>query len=208
MSPFHSRQWVPTRSAVPSRCSATSMPAWSPLVTVPSSSPAEARGPPARCWPLPRRAGRSTIACASECTHDTVARSAGHSLAGRSTSSTCTASTSTSYLPPPGVPVLVTVHLPPSWYSAEALVPSRPDTWLHGVSVSQHRAFPADAPLLPPIENGVPTRRLSARHAKHAFALCLGRICPEKGFHIAFDAAKTGGVAAAPGGRRVSLRGA
>ena len=98
------------------------------------------------------------------------------------------------YLPPPGVPVLVTVHLPPSWYAAEALVPSRPDTWLHGVSISQHQAFPAGAPLLPPIDNGVPTRRLSARHAKRGFALCLGRICPEKGFHIAFDAAKRAGV--------------
>jgi glycosyltransferase involved in cell wall biosynthesis len=98
------------------------------------------------------------------------------------------------YLPPPGVPVLVTAHLPPSWYPAEALAPSRPDTWLHGVSVSQHRTFPAGAPLLPPIENGVPTRRLSARHAKHAFALCLGRICPEKGFHVAFDAAKRAGL--------------
>ena len=94
------------------------------------------------------------------------------------------------YLPPPGVPVLVTAHLPPSWYPAEALVPSRPDTWLHGVSASQHRAFPADAPVLPPIENGVPTRRLSARHAKRSFALCVGRICPEKGFHIAIDAAR------------------
>jgi glycosyltransferase involved in cell wall biosynthesis len=98
------------------------------------------------------------------------------------------------YLPPPGVAVLVTAHLPPSWYPAEALVPSRPDTWLHGVSISQHHAFPAGAPLLPPIENGVPTQQLSARHAKRSFALCVGRICPEKGFHIAFDAAKRAGV--------------
>ena len=28
------------------------------------------------------------------------------------------------------------------------------------------------------------------RHAKRRFALALGRICPEKGFHIALDAAK------------------
>src|SRR5215207_2123353 len=38
------------------------------------------------------------------------------------------------YIPPPGVPVLVTLHLPPSWYGTEALAPARPDTWLHCVS--------------------------------------------------------------------------
>ena len=98
-----------------------------------------------------------------------------------------------SYLPPPGVPVLVTVHLPPEWYDGGALIPGRPATWLHGVSISQHCAFPAGAALLPPIHNGVPTERLDKRHAKRPFALCLGRICPEKGFHIAIDAATEAG---------------
>jgi glycosyltransferase involved in cell wall biosynthesis len=31
---------------------------------------------------------------------------------------------------------------------------------------------------------------LQARHAKRRFALMLGRVCPEKGLHIAIDAAK------------------
>jgi glycosyltransferase involved in cell wall biosynthesis len=97
------------------------------------------------------------------------------------------------YLPPSGVPVLVTAHLPPAWYPAQALAPSRPETWLHGVSAAQHRAFPDNAPLLAPIINGVPTDSLAARHAKRPFALCLGRICPEKGFHIALDAAQQAG---------------
>jgi glycosyltransferase involved in cell wall biosynthesis len=105
------------------------------------------------------------------------------------------------YLPPPGVPVLVTAHLPPAWYEADALAPIRPQTWLHGVSVSQHRAFPANSPLLPPIDNGVSTEPLAARHAKRAFALCLGRICPEKGFHLAI-------VAATKVGRPLLLAGA
>jgi glycosyltransferase involved in cell wall biosynthesis len=98
------------------------------------------------------------------------------------------------YLPPPGVPVLVTAHLPPAWYEADALAPIRPQTWLHGVSASQHRAFPANSPLLPPIDNGVSTELLAARHAKRAFALCLGRICPEKGFHLAIVAATKVGL--------------
>jgi hypothetical protein len=98
------------------------------------------------------------------------------------------------YLPAPGVPVLATLHLPPSWYPAEALRPERPDTWLHCVSHAQHDACPKMPNLLPPIENGVPVKELTARHAKRRFALMLGRVCPEKGVHLAIDAAKEAGV--------------
>src|SRR4051794_32209582 len=34
------------------------------------------------------------------------------------------------YLPPPGVPTLVTLHLPLHWYPPNALTPSRANTWL------------------------------------------------------------------------------
>jgi glycosyltransferase involved in cell wall biosynthesis len=99
------------------------------------------------------------------------------------------------YLPTPGPPCLVTLHLPPSWYPDEALHPSRPDTWLHCVSAAQHRACPPGACLLPPIPNGVPVDTLSAhRHASRGFALTLGRICPEKGQHLALAAAHAAGV--------------
>lgn len=98
------------------------------------------------------------------------------------------------YVPPPGVPVLATLHLPPDWYPAEALDPSRPDTWLHCVSQAQHAVCPASPNLLPPIENGVAVAALRARHAKRRFALFLGRICPEKGVHLAIEAARRAGV--------------
>jgi glycosyltransferase involved in cell wall biosynthesis len=94
------------------------------------------------------------------------------------------------YLPPPGPPVLATLHLPPSWYPREALFPSRPDTWLNCVSHSQQRACPAGMPLIAPIDNGVPVHALQARHARRRFALVLGRVCPEKGIHLAIDAAR------------------
>ena len=98
------------------------------------------------------------------------------------------------YLPPPGVPVLATLHLPPTWYPADGLRPSRPDTWLNCVSWSQHNACPPGLNLLDPIENGVPVEALMARHAKRGFALVLGRVCPEKGLHHAIDAAEQSGV--------------
>jgi glycosyltransferase involved in cell wall biosynthesis len=97
------------------------------------------------------------------------------------------------YLPPPGVPVLVTLHLPPSWYPREAFSPDRSSTWLQCVSPSQHRMCPPADALLPPIENGVPVEEFArSRHARRTFALALGRICPEKGYHLALDAAHHG----------------
>lgn len=94
------------------------------------------------------------------------------------------------YLPPPGVPVLVTLHLPPSWYAPEVFRLERPDLYLHCVSASQRRASPSAPRLLPEvIENGVPIDQLATRVRRRNFAVALGRICPEKGFHIAIEAA-------------------
>lgn len=98
------------------------------------------------------------------------------------------------YLPRPGVPLLATLHLPPDWYPKEALQPRRPETWLNCVSRTQHEACPLSTNLLSPIENGVPVEALTANHAKRDFALFLGRICPEKGVHVAIEAARRAGV--------------
>ena len=93
------------------------------------------------------------------------------------------------YMPPAGVPVLVTLHLPPDWYPEAVFSPKRPQTWLHCVSASQQSHCPPSNALLPYIPNGVPLERLHTRVAKRGYALALGRICPEKGYHLALDAA-------------------
>jgi glycosyltransferase involved in cell wall biosynthesis len=93
------------------------------------------------------------------------------------------------YLPPPAIPVLVTLHLPADHYPPTALPPRRPGCCLNCVSASQVRSFPSIEAMLPEIPNGVPVKQLQARHAKRKFALILGRVCPEKGFHHALDAA-------------------
>jgi len=98
------------------------------------------------------------------------------------------------YVPPPGPPALVTLHLPANHYPAGIWSLSRPDTWFHGVSQTQHGTLPAHPALLPPIENGVSSDFFASRHAKRRFALMLTRICPEKGIHLAIEAAKTAGV--------------
>jgi glycosyltransferase involved in cell wall biosynthesis len=99
------------------------------------------------------------------------------------------------YLPQAGVPVLVTLHLPRAFYRPAALTPSRPETWMHCVSQAQHADFPASDTLLGWIENGVPFGNLAARHAKRRFALVMGRICPEKGVHLAIEAARQADIA-------------
>lgn len=98
------------------------------------------------------------------------------------------------YLPPPGVPLLVTLHLPLDWYPGDALRPSRPMTFLLPVSAEQCRGAPGGMRLLPPIANGVADNPFAGRARKHEFALTLGRICPEKGFHDAVRAARKAGV--------------
>jgi glycosyltransferase involved in cell wall biosynthesis/CelD/BcsL family acetyltransferase involved in cellulose biosynthesis len=98
------------------------------------------------------------------------------------------------YLPPPGPPALVTLHLPLAWYPAGALRPRRPRTFLHCVSASQQRAFRGAAGLLEAIPNGVALERFRPRARRAGFALALGRVAPEKGFHLALAAARRAGV--------------
>jgi glycosyltransferase involved in cell wall biosynthesis len=98
------------------------------------------------------------------------------------------------HLPEPGIPTLVTLHLPAEFYPAGAISAARPRTWFNCVSAAQQRTFPRLPNMLPPIPGGVPVDRLQARHTKRNFVLALGRICPEKGFHLALDAAEGAGV--------------
>lgn len=97
------------------------------------------------------------------------------------------------YLPEQGPAVLATLHLPPDWYPASTFALGRTDTFLHCVSESQERSCPYSADLLPPIPNGVPLPDgLDVR--KRDYVLAMGRICPEKGFHLAIDAAQEAGL--------------
>ena len=105
------------------------------------------------------------------------------------------------YLPPPGPPVLVTLHLPLDWYPSGALRPGRPRTSLHAVSAAQHATAPRGLDLLPPIPNGVAVDEFGAvRLTRRNFALMLGRVCPEKGVHLALDAARAAGISLLIGG--------
>ncbi|MHB9027858.1 MAG: glycosyltransferase, partial [Candidatus Latescibacterota bacterium] len=95
------------------------------------------------------------------------------------------------YLPPPGAPVLATLHLPPAWYDLSGLQTGRPGTYFNCVSRSQESSCPRLPGLLPFIENGVDIKAFEKPSPRGKYAVALGRICPEKGCHIALEAART-----------------
>jgi len=98
------------------------------------------------------------------------------------------------YLPPPGLPVLATLHLPPHWYPPCVWECERPNTWLNCVSHNQLSHTWTNHRMLAPISNGVPVEKLGAvRPRKSSYALMLTRVCPEKGLHLALEAAHGAG---------------
>ncbi len=104
------------------------------------------------------------------------------------------------HLPEPGPPVLVTLHLPPFNYPEGIRHTDRPLTYFNCVSQFSRRLYPTDSPLAV-IPNGVPLDRFRPGPPKENFVLALGRICREKGFHLAIDAAKKAGLPLLLGGK-------
>lgn len=94
------------------------------------------------------------------------------------------------YLPEVDIPVLATLHLPPDWYPKSVFDRKRKNYHLNCVSSSQQRGCPPCANLAPSISNGVEVNRFDWKGPKENYVLSMGRICPEKGFHLGFDAAR------------------
>lgn len=105
------------------------------------------------------------------------------------------------YLPSTHHPVLATIHLPLHWYQPQELTPKRPSTWLNCVSKNQAAAAGHLSAMLPPILNGVPVHDLgSLRLSRRGYFLMLARVCPEKGQHLALEAAHMAEARLAIGG--------
>ncbi|HEY3458774.1 MAG TPA: glycosyltransferase [Bryobacteraceae bacterium] len=96
------------------------------------------------------------------------------------------------YLPGNCVPALVTLHLPPEWYSVDIFRRSPSKRFFNCVSYNERRRCPSDIEA-PVIENGVRVPDCIP-HQDRQWAVSLGRICPEKGFHLALDAAQLAGI--------------
>ena len=91
-------------------------------------------------------------------------------------------------------PVVVTLHLPRACYQPEARDLRFPGVRFVCVSRSQLRSWPNRQ--LDVVDNGVPLDRFGAAISRRQYVLLLGRICPEKGWHLALDAARRAGIRA------------
>jgi glycosyltransferase involved in cell wall biosynthesis len=94
------------------------------------------------------------------------------------------------YLPDADVPVIVTLHLPLSWYKPSHLTARRDNVSLVAVSGSQIKTAPRGANIDEVIPNGIELENYRPAHRRGEYALVMGRICEEKGIHLALDAAE------------------
>lgn len=92
------------------------------------------------------------------------------------------------------VPVLATLHLPRSFYPNELFENTAANVFFNCVSESQAESFRDLPNLLGVIQNGIATDRFPLCLKKQDFLLCLGRICEEKGTHLALDVAEELGL--------------
>lgn len=104
------------------------------------------------------------------------------------------------YRVPEHLPIVVTLHLPPSWYPKK--IWDLPENY-HLVCVSEHQRRQCPAHVqhrVRVVENGVPLPSEGMLRDKGKYALMLARICPEKNLHVGIDAAQKAGLPVMLGG--------
>ena len=98
------------------------------------------------------------------------------------------------YLPDCDVRVIVNLHLPLGWYARDVLRFVGPNLTLVCVSKSQADTAPTGAKIDNIIPNGVDLSRFHPANRRSDYAVVMGRMCPEKGIHLAIDAAERAGI--------------
>jgi glycosyltransferase involved in cell wall biosynthesis len=92
------------------------------------------------------------------------------------------------------VPVLATVHLPRHFYPATQFENVPDNVSFNCVSESQARSFSDIKEMVAVVPNGIALDRFLPNHGNRNGLLWLGRICEEKGPHLALDIAVQAGL--------------
>ena len=98
------------------------------------------------------------------------------------------------YMPRRDIPLVITLHLPLSWYAPEAFRFLQSNVSLICVSKSQAGTAPAGVRVDRVIPNGVDLKSFRPARQKSNYAVVMSRICPEKGIHLAIEAAEGAGI--------------
>jgi glycosyltransferase involved in cell wall biosynthesis len=93
-----------------------------------------------------------------------------------------------------GVPVLATFHLPRSYYPENAFAQLSSNLTINCVSESQAQNFRDVPRLAGVVRNGVDVECFPFTQRKQDYLLWLGRVCLEKGPHLALDVAQQRGM--------------
>jgi glycosyltransferase involved in cell wall biosynthesis len=99
-------------------------------------------------------------------------------------------------------PTVATVHSPVAGELAEFYRASTDRLWLVAISAAQRRSVP-DLPWVGMVHNGIRADAYPYQPSKGPFALFLGRMSPEKGAHLAIDAARASGLPLVLAGKRI-----
>jgi glycosyltransferase involved in cell wall biosynthesis len=92
------------------------------------------------------------------------------------------------------VPVLATLHLPRHFYPGGSFSHLPPNLYLNCVSEAQHRSFANVPNVVGVISNGIQTSKFPFLPEKQDYLLWMGRICEEKGPHLAIEVAQKTGL--------------
>ena len=90
-------------------------------------------------------------------------------------------------------PVLLTLHLPREFYGPQ-LASAAANVFLNCVSHDQKQRFRDLPRMLEVVANGIELARFPLCREKRDYLLWMGRVCPEKGTHLALEVAGRAGV--------------
>lgn len=93
------------------------------------------------------------------------------------------------------LPVLATLHLPKTFYWRRAFDAVAVNVYFNCVSLSQQRSFVDIPHMLGVVNNGIRVQDFPTPDGSHDdYLLWIGRICEEKGPHVAIEIAKQAGL--------------
>ncbi len=91
-------------------------------------------------------------------------------------------------------PVLTTLHLPRHFYPADSFRNLPPNLYFNCVSEKQSQSFRDISNLVGVVANGIRVNEFPFNAEKHDYLLWMGRVCEEKGPHLAIELAQRTGL--------------